>query len=68
MSLGLLDVALVYVVIYLGVQAFAAAQLGLWLGSRLSDTLREGAEQLAGVLLLLTALALVALKLTGHQP
>jgi putative Mn2+ efflux pump MntP len=67
MSLGLLHVPLVYVVIYLGVQAFAAAQLGLWLGGRLSETLREGAEKLGGVLLLLTALGLIALKMTGHQ-
>jgi manganese efflux pump family protein len=67
MSLGLLHVPLVYVVIYLGVQAFAAAQLGLWMGGRLGETLREGAERLAGVLLLLTALGLIALKLTGHQ-
>jgi putative Mn2+ efflux pump MntP len=67
LSLGLIHISLVYVVIYLGIQAFAAALLGLWLGGRLSEALREGAEKVAGALLLLTAFGLVLLKLAGHQ-
>jgi putative Mn2+ efflux pump MntP len=41
------------------VQAFAAAQLGLWLGTRIGAAFRERAEQLAG--LALVALAAVVL-------
>jgi putative Mn2+ efflux pump MntP len=66
-SLGLLHVPLLFAVIFLGVQAFAAAQSGLWLGSRLSEALREGAEQAAGVILIAVAIVLVVLKATGHQ-
>ena len=36
----------------LGVQAFLFSQLGLRLGSRLGETQRERAEQLAGLALL----------------
>ena len=67
LSLGLLHISLWFAVIFLGIQAFAAAQLGLWLGGRLSETLRDGAEKVAGGILILVALALIAFKLTGHQ-
>lgn len=66
-SLGLLQVPVVFAVIFLGVQAFAAAQLGLWLGGRLDEALREGAERVAGLILIAAAIALVALKVTGHE-
>lgn len=66
LSLGLLGLPLPVAVVFLGIQAFVAAQLGLWLGSRLDEELREGAERLAGLLLIATAVALVALQLTGH--
>jgi putative Mn2+ efflux pump MntP len=49
------------------VQAFAAAQAGLWIGGKLSEELREGAERLAGLVLIATAIALIALKISGHQ-
>ena len=52
---------------HLGVQAFVAAQLGLWLGGRLDEALREGAERVAGLILIAAAIALVALKVTGHE-
>jgi putative Mn2+ efflux pump MntP len=58
-TLGLLRLPAGLVVILIAVQAFVVAQLGLRLGARLSVTLREGAERLAGVAL--TALALVLL-------
>jgi putative Mn2+ efflux pump MntP len=67
LSLGLLGLPIAFAVLYLGIQAFAAAQLGLWLGRKLHEELREGAERLAGVVLILTACALIALKASGHQ-
>ena len=67
LSLGLLHIPLLYAVIFLGIQAFIASQLGLRLGARLSEALREGAEQVAGAILVLVALTLIVLKLTGHQ-
>ena len=67
LSLGLLHVDLAFAVAFLGAQAFVAAQAGLWIGGKLSEELREGAERLAGVLLVVTAVLLVVLKVTGHQ-
>ena len=66
-SLGLLHVDLAFAVVFLGVQAFVAAQTGLWIGGMLGEGLREGAERLAGGLLVVTAVVLVVLKVTGHQ-
>jgi putative Mn2+ efflux pump MntP len=58
-SFGLLHVSLVWALVLIAVQAFVAAQLGLWLGARVGEALRERAEQLAGVALI--ALAVVVL-------
>lgn len=58
-SFGLLHVSLVWALVLIAVQAFAAAQLGLWLGTRIGAAFRERAEQLAG--LALVALAAVVL-------
>jgi putative Mn2+ efflux pump MntP len=62
-TLGLLRLPAGLVVILIAVQAFVFAQLGLRLGARLSATLREGAERLAGVALTVLALILLAEKL-----
>ncbi len=62
-SLGLLGLPLVIAVIWLGVQAFLAAQLGMRFGSRIGEELRERAEQLAGVVLIGMAAFLLVLKL-----
>lgn len=67
LSLGLLQLDLPYAIAFIGVQAFAAAQAGLWIGGKLSEELREGAERLAGLVLIATAIALIALKISGHQ-
>ena len=53
-TIGLMHLSLWLAVVLIGAQAFAFAQLGLRLGTRLNETVRERAEQLAG-------LALVAL-------
>jgi len=45
----------------IGAQAFTFAQLGLRLGERLNESLRERAEQIAGLALLGLA-ALIALE------
>jgi len=53
-TIGLLGLNLWLAVVLLGVQAFVFAQLGLRLGARLGEVVRESAERVAG-------LALVAL-------
>lgn len=63
LSAGLLGLSIAVTVIWIGVQAFAAAQLGLRLGARLSEEIRERSEQAAGVALILVALILLVLKL-----
>lgn len=61
-SLGLLHVPLLPAVTLIAVQAFAATQLGLALGSRVGESVREGAERVAAMALL----ALAALLLAGR--
>jgi manganese efflux pump family protein len=63
-TIGLLHLSLWLAVVLIGAQAFLFAQFGLRLGSRLSETLRERAEQLAGVALLALAALLAVEKLT----
>jgi manganese efflux pump family protein len=58
-TLGLLRLPAGLVIVLIALQAFILTQLGLRLGNRLSERLREGAERVAG--LALTALGLVLL-------
>jgi manganese efflux pump family protein len=51
-TIGLLHLALWRAVILIGLQAFLVAQLGLQLGARLSERVREGAERLAAFALI----------------
>lgn len=62
-SLGLAGLSLPVAVVWIALQAFAAAEIGLRLGSRIGEELRERAEQLAGVVLIVMAGILLALKL-----
>jgi putative Mn2+ efflux pump MntP len=64
-TLGLLRLPIVPVVVLIGVQAFALTLLGLRLGARLGESIREGAERLAGVALTLLALVLLGEKLAA---
>jgi putative Mn2+ efflux pump MntP len=64
LSAGLLSLPLALAVLWIAVQAFAAAQLGLRMGARVGESLRERMEKSAGVILLLMAVALAVLKLT----
>jgi len=63
-TIGLLHLSLWLAVVLIGAQAFLFAQIGMRLGSHLSDNLRERAEQLAGLALLGLALLLGIEKLS----
>jgi putative Mn2+ efflux pump MntP len=63
-TIGLLHLSLWLAVLLIGAQAFAFAQVGLRIGARLNVTLRERAEQLAGLALLGLATLLVIEHLT----
>jgi putative Mn2+ efflux pump MntP len=63
LSAGLLGLSIALTVIWIGVQAFLAAQLGLRFGSRLGEEARERSEKVAGVALILVAIILLVLKL-----
>ena len=64
LSAGLLGLSILLTVVWIGVQAFVATQAGLRLGARLGEEVRERAEWVAGVALILVALSLLVLKLT----
>ncbi len=62
-TIGLLHLSLWLAVVLIGAQAFLFAQLGLRLGARLNETLRERAEQVAGIGLVGLAVLLAVEKL-----
>ena len=62
-TLGLLRLPAGVVIALIALQTLIVAQLGLRLGNRLSETLREGAERLAGAVLTGLGVALLAEKL-----
>lgn len=62
-GLGLTHLPLPPVVIAIAAQAFIAARLGLALGARLSEHLRERAEQLAALALITLGIVLITGKL-----
>jgi putative Mn2+ efflux pump MntP len=66
LTAGLIGLPIPAMIGAIAIQAFAATQAGLRLGGRLSEALRERAEWLAGVALLVIAGVLLALKLTGR--
>ncbi|HWC83189.1 MAG TPA: manganese efflux pump [Pseudonocardiaceae bacterium] len=59
-SLGLAHLPLVPVLIAIGGQAFIAAQLGLRFGARMAERHREAAERLAGLVLVVLGLVMIA--------
>ena len=63
-SIGLLGISLAGAVIWIAIQAFAAAQLGMRIGHRVGEELRERAEQAAGALLILMAAVLFLVRIT----
>lgn len=62
-TIGLLHLNLWLAIVLIGAQAFLFAQLGLRLGGRLNEMMRERAEQLAGLALLGLATLLAVEKL-----
>jgi putative Mn2+ efflux pump MntP len=66
-SLGLLKIPLAVAVVFIGLQAFLASQLGLKLGGHLSERLRDRAERVGGLVLIGIAIILIGLKLGGDQ-
>lgn len=62
-SLGLVRLPTIPVIVAIAVQAFLAAQLGLWLGTRVGERFREAAERVAGIALIALGLFLIAQRL-----
>jgi putative Mn2+ efflux pump MntP len=62
-TIGLLHLFLLLAVLLIGLQAFLFAQLGLRLGAHFNETVRERAEQVAGLALLGLAVLLVVEKI-----
>ena len=65
--IGLLHLPVVLVALLIGAQALLASQLGVRIGARLGDELRERAEQVGGALLVVLGVGLAVLRLTGHS-
>jgi putative Mn2+ efflux pump MntP len=63
LSAGLLALPIALMVIWIAVQAFVAAQVGLRFGARVGEQVRERSEKAAGLALILMALVLLGLKL-----
>jgi manganese efflux pump family protein len=62
-TIGLVHVPLAAVIAAIALQAFAFSQLGLRLGARVSQRLRESTERLAGIALTLIGVVLLIEKL-----
>jgi manganese efflux pump family protein len=62
-TLGLLRVPAIAVIALIAIQTFIVTQLGLRLGTKLSESFREGAERLAGVALIALGAFLLAEQL-----
>jgi putative Mn2+ efflux pump MntP len=64
-SLGLLNVPIVPAIVLIAAQAFVVSQVGFALGTRIGEATREGAERLAGAVLIVIAGALLVGKILG---
>ena len=63
LSAGLLALPVVLMVVWIAIQAFAAAQLGLRFGASIGEAIRERSEKAAGLALIGVALVLLIVKL-----
>jgi manganese efflux pump family protein len=63
LSAGLIGLSIVATIVWIAIQAFAAAQLGLRFGSHMGEAARERAEWVAGAMLILVAIVLLVLRL-----
>jgi len=66
-SLGLLNVPIVPAIVLIAAQAFVVSQVGFALGGRIGEATREGAERLAGTVLIVIAGALLVGRFLGHS-
>ena len=64
-TIGLLHLSLPIAIALIGAQAFLFAQLGLRLGARVGDAMREGAEKLAAAALIGLGVLILIEKLTA---
>ena len=64
LSAGLLGFSILLTVLWIGIQAFVATQIGLRLGGRLGNEFRERSEWVAGVALIVVALILLVLRIS----
>jgi putative Mn2+ efflux pump MntP len=64
-SLGLLNVPIIPAIVLIAAQAFVVSQVGFALGTRIGEATREGAERLAGAVLIVIAGALLVGKILG---
>src|ERR1700682_2004782 len=58
-TIGLLHFPVLVILVLIGIQTFVVTQLGVRLGARIGERLREGAERLAGVVLIALGLVLL---------
>src|SRR5260370_4380716 len=65
-SLGLLNVPRIPPIVLIAAQAFVVSQVGFALGTRIGAATREGAERLAGAVLIVIASALLVGRILGH--
>jgi len=65
-SLGLLNVPIVPAIVLIAAQAFIVSQVGFAIGGKVGEATREGAERLAGAVLIVIAGALLVAKILGH--
>lgn len=64
-SVGLLGISIGVAVVLIAVQAFVVTQLGVRLGARVGEQIREGAERLAGVALLVLGAFIIGARVVG---
>ncbi|MEP6751929.1 MAG: manganese efflux pump [Candidatus Dormiibacterota bacterium] len=64
-GVGLLRLPFLLLIVLIALQAFLAAQLGMRLGSRLAENVRGAAGRIAGVVLIVAALLVVAEHVAG---
>ena len=65
-TIGLLRLPIALVIVLIGLQTVLVTQVGLRLGARLGEGIREGAERVAGIALALLGIVLLAEKLLGR--
>jgi putative Mn2+ efflux pump MntP len=66
-SLGLLNVPIIPAIVLIAAQAFIVSQVGFALGGRVGEATREGAERLAGAVLLVIAGALLVARILAAR-